>query len=86
MGVGAADGTPRTADARPDVAKVSARKLFVAAQADDGAPAAVASFMESASGSKTQQIYPGADHGTALLKGASGTLLRELLQTFLGGP
>jgi pimeloyl-ACP methyl ester carboxylesterase len=75
----------RGLDARPDVARIKAPALFVAAQGDSGAPEAVALFARSLSGAK-QQIYPGSEHGTEMFKGASGSQLRELLFTFLGTP
>jgi alpha-beta hydrolase superfamily lysophospholipase len=73
-------------DARPDIEKIAAPKLFIAAQGDNGAPAAVAAFMQSAGGTKQEKLFPGSDHGTQVFKGASGAELRDLLLTFLGAP
>jgi pimeloyl-ACP methyl ester carboxylesterase len=68
---------------------VTAPKLFVGAQGDDGGPAAE-ELGRLATDPKQVKIFPGADHGTALFAGANGPeakapLLEFLRQTLGGG-
>jgi esterase/lipase len=70
-------------DAREDITAVTAPKLFVAAQGDNGAPDAVEFFMQAALEPKSNVIYEGSEHGTEILGGASGAELEEALFAFL---
>jgi esterase/lipase len=70
-------------DARDDLANIAAPKLFVAARADDGAPAAVDYFVVHSEQPKLSVIYDASDHGTDLLSGQSGDDLKKQIYDFL---
>jgi dienelactone hydrolase len=71
-------------DAGNDVAKITAPKLFVAARGDEGAPDAVATFMDKAQQPKQSQLYDGNQHATEILSGPSAAQFKTLLLQFLG--
>ena len=71
-------------DASNDVAKIAAPKLFVASSGDDGAPAAVQTFMNAAQQPKQSEIYDGNEHATDIFGGSNGAAFRALLLKFLG--
>jgi len=70
-------------DARDDVANVAEPKLFTAARGDDGAPAAVDYFMQHSLQPKLSVIFDASEHGTDLLRGQSGNLLKKQIYDFL---
>jgi dipeptidyl aminopeptidase/acylaminoacyl peptidase len=70
-------------DARDDVGNITAPKLFVAARGDDGAPAAVDYFMQHSAQPKLSVVFDASEHGTDLLYGQSGNLLKKQIYDFL---
>ena len=69
-------------DARSAVPQVSAPKLFLAAEKDVGA-AGARELDRLAAPPKTLVLYPGSDHGTALLTGSNGIAVADRITSFL---
>lgn len=73
-------------DARPDLANIRERKLFVAGRRDEGGvyAAAVAAMLEASPEPKQAQVYEdAAEHGTELLRGANAPAVKALLLGFV---
>ena len=70
-------------DAREDVAAVTERKLFVAAEGDGGAPDAMEFFVQQAQPPVDSIVFPGGEHGTDILLGEAGADLETALLAFL---
>ena len=68
--------------ARQAVAAITTPKLFLAAEKDAGA-AGARDLYALAPDPKEIKIFPGSDHGTALLNGASAADVRTILFAFL---
>jgi pimeloyl-ACP methyl ester carboxylesterase len=73
----------RGLDAAPVLARLTTRKLFIAAEADAPAADAAKHFATHAPDPKTIQFVPGADHGTTLLEGPQAAAVRKSLRDFL---
>jgi pimeloyl-ACP methyl ester carboxylesterase len=69
-------------DARSAVPQVSVPKLFLAAEKDVGA-AGARELNRLAPPPKTLVLYPGSDHGTALLTGSNGIAVADRITSFL---
>ncbi|HWC31963.1 MAG TPA: alpha/beta hydrolase [Actinomycetota bacterium] len=70
--------------ASPDVVRaVQAPKLFVAASADGAAAAAAQSFYNDSPQPKRVEIVGGDEHGTELLEGSHGEVVRNVILDFL---
>ncbi len=76
----------RGLDAQPVLGKVTARKLFLAAQGDTAAAEAVKLFATKAADPKTIQIVPGTEHGTDLLTGPEAPTVKKALRDFFTTP
>ncbi len=73
-------------DAAAVVAKLTGRKLFLAAELDTSATEAAKRFAAAAGDVRTLQIFPGNEHGTALLDGAAAAPVQQALRAFLTAP
>jgi pimeloyl-ACP methyl ester carboxylesterase len=73
----------RGLDAAPALAKLTTRKLFVAAEADQPAAAAAKQFAAQVADPKTIQLVPGGEHGTALFDGSQAAAVKAALRGFL---
>lgn len=70
-------------DARPDVSKITERKLFVASRGEGGAPEDVAYFMENTPEPKESHLFDGSAHGSDLLTSPHAAAFKQLLIDFL---
>jgi pimeloyl-ACP methyl ester carboxylesterase len=70
-------------DAREDVALVTERKLFTAAEDDGSAPESVEFFVQNSPAPFDSNIFPGEEHGTDILSGEAGGDLEAALLAFL---
>ncbi len=73
----------RGLDARSALPKIRVPELFLAAERDVGAQEA-RTMVGLARSSAVMQLYPGSDHGTALLEGSNEIAVENRIQDFLG--
>ena len=67
----------------PVLQRVSANKLFIAGVGDASAAASAEELYATAPPPKRVEIVPADDHGTDLLTGAQGEVVRRLIETYL---
>lgn len=73
----------RGLSAVPDVERIVAPKLFIAAEGDDRYTQDARRLFDQAKDPKELKLFPGGAHGTDLLKGDSGLAVRDYLVQFL---
>ncbi|MBI4236724.1 MAG: alpha/beta fold hydrolase [Chloroflexi bacterium] len=81
-----APGTFMGLDAAPAVRQVTEPTLFIAAEGDDGTPAAARWYADNVGGRVGLLLVPGTEHGTYLLEGPSRERVKEALLSFLRDP
>lgn len=76
----------RGLDAGPILAGVQAPKLFIAAEGDEPAAAAVTRFAKTAPDPKTVRVVGGRAHGTNLFDAPESAAVKSALRAFLTSP